>query len=142
MPEQLILLIDDHRMPMVFYVQALERAGFVVEHCFDPDSAIAVANARAEEVGAIILDIMMPAGKQYADKDTDDGLRTGVLLYQDLVKICPDVPLIILTNVSDEAVLASLPRRDNMRVVAKLNATPQQLTSQVLEMLRDRTSGN
>ena len=37
---KLVLLVDDDKLPMQFYVEALRMKGFSVKQCYNPDSAI------------------------------------------------------------------------------------------------------
>ena len=79
-----VLMIDDDEWPTKFYETALERRNFKVERCTDPDAGYEFAKENNENLKAIVLDMMMPPGERYRDHDTDDGLKTGLLLYRDL----------------------------------------------------------
>lgn len=96
----LVMLIDDDREPMKFYVMALEREGFEVKQIPGPDEAIGyVRNPSNPRPDIIILDIMLPPGKRYEGKfECDEGLRTGILLYPELKEYCHNVPFLVLTN--------------------------------------------
>ncbi len=82
----------------------------------------------------IILDIMLPPGKSYPDKDTHGGLRTGLFLYDTLANLCPEVPIVVLTNVVESETLAALTER-NINVYAKADILPLMLVNIVLRVL-------
>ena len=130
-----VLLIDEDEYPLIFYKQQLVEEGFNVIQCFSVDCALqAVANTNPD---IIILDCMMPAGDQYRDEDTQEGLRTGVLLYRDLRKICPDTPIIVLTNVAEQETLEQFQGDPLVRIKAKLDCPPAELAEEIRVMLDD-----
>ncbi len=96
-----ILVVDDERLPMKYYNRAFGvTIIFEVKHCLDQHSAFEfMGNRKKPKLKAIILDIMMLPGKKYGSEDTNNGLKTGTLLYKDLRAIYPDIPIIFLTNV-------------------------------------------
>ena len=122
-----VLLIDDEKLPMGYYVRALEKEGFVVKQFYDPDTAYEFVEHKNPRLEAIILDIMMLPGKRYENNDTDEGLATGTFLYKDLRQHYPDLPFIVLTNVSNQQTLLRLQNDPKLTVVQKLDYPPFEL---------------
>jgi CheY-like chemotaxis protein len=109
--KSLVLLVDDDRLAVPLYKEALEVKGFAVKQCFDADSALSFVRDKKSEIGVIVLDIMIPPGKTYENLDTGEGLKTGVFLYDTLRQILPDVPIIVLTNVTEDETLNEFRQR-------------------------------
>lgn len=129
--ERLVLLVDDDRLPMRFYIKAIEQKGYVVKHCLEPESALYFARKNASEIKAIVLDIMMPPGRY---EDTNEGLKTGVFLLPDLRKHCPDIPVVVLTNVRNPSTLAEFKGKPMLQVVQKMDCPPFEL-AELVEIL-------
>jgi len=134
--EKLVLLIDDDNLPMKFYVKALEHEGFRVNHCFNPDSALDFAMEETSRIDAIILDIMLPPGQIYRSENTNDGLKTSVLLLKDLRHYCPDAAVVVLTNVSKPSTLNEFKGQNSVEVVQKISCPPFGLVEIVRKMLK------
>lgn len=134
--EKLVLLIDDDNLPMNYYVKALEHEGFRVNHCFNPDSALDFAREETSTIDAIILDIMMPPGQRYRSENTNEGLRTGVLLLKDLRNYCPDVAVVVLTNITKLSTLNEFKGQHSVEVVQKMDCTPFRLVEIVRKMVK------
>lgn len=112
---------------MSYYVRALKEAGFEVKRSFDPDSAWEQLSTKKIEVDAFILDLMMLPGNKYKDQETLDGLITGSFLYDDIRPLYPDVPFVVLTNLSDAQIPENLEHEPLVTVVAKLDYPPDEL---------------
>ena len=133
--EKLLLLVDDDKLPMQFYVKALNDKGFKVERCFEPDGALGFVEEKGSQISAIILDIMMPPGKAYKNEDTHEGLRTGVYLLRDIRKHCAHVPVIVLTNVKNPKTLDEFKGKPSVKVVQKMEYPPFELAGLIDETL-------
>ena len=122
-----ILLIDDDKMPMRYYVIALERSGYEVLQLDDPDKVVDYMSATNKRCPSlIILDIMLPPGRRYrGNPDAAEGLSTGVLLYPELKQHFREAPILVLTNVSNRYLLSNLP--DDAQVLSKMNVPPFEL---------------
>jgi CheY-like chemotaxis protein len=121
---------------MNYYLRAFRLKDFDVRQYFDPDSAIEYITQKKPHIEAIILDIMMLPGKKYSNEDTDNGLRTGVLLYKDLRTHYPNIPIVFLTNVSNPEI-PTLPNEtvDTLEVVQKIDYPPFELVELVEKMI-------
>ena len=133
--EKLVLLVDDNRLPMQYYVKALQQKGFTVKQCYKPDSALEFVEERASDFISIILDIMMPPGKIYKDKDTNEGLITGMLLLKTLREKLASIPIIILTNVKNPRMPDEFREDPLVCVMQKKDCPPFELVELVREML-------
>ena len=133
MEEKLVLIVDDDRLPMRFYVRALEQKGFAVKHCLDSESALDFVKKEGAAIRIVILDIMMPPGT-YSAEETNEGLRTGFFLLKDLRKECPNVPVLVLTNVKNEDTLKEFKEGALLKVVQKMYCPPFDLVELVEEM--------
>ena len=90
---------------------------------------------KASQIHAIILDIMLPPGKAYEDKDTNEGLRTGVLLLPDLRRHCPGVPVVVLTNVKNPDTLREFKEGPLLKLIKKTECPPFELVAVVEKMV-------
>jgi len=138
----LVLLIDDDKLPMQFYVKAMEQKGFEVKQCYEPDSAIAFMEKKASGIDAIILDIMLPPGKRYGKKkDTHEGLITGVFLLEELREEdhYPDTPVIVLTNVKNPDTLNEFRNKPLVKVAQKMDYPPFELAELVEKLVETET---
>ncbi|MCK5601056.1 response regulator [Candidatus Pacearchaeota archaeon] len=126
-----VLMVDDDKLPMQFYVRALTQQGYEVKLCLEPDSALDFAVKERSNICAIILDVMMPPGKAYKDKDTDQGLHTGLFLFRDLRKLCEEVPVIVLTNVRNPVTLGEFSEGPLLKVAQKMDFPPFELAGLV-----------
>jgi CheY-like chemotaxis protein len=123
---------------MSYYCKALQQRGYAVKHCLDPDSALEYAKSNRFRIGIIILDIMMPPGEAYSHKDTNEGLLTGVFLFDDLRKYCEDVPVVVLTNVRNAATLNNLSGKSGTMVLQKKDCPPFELAELVAHLITPR----
>lgn len=101
----MILFIDDEKRYSTIYVEAIEDEGHVVEFQKDVDEAWGFFDANADDIDLIVLDIMMSPGSTFGDEDTEGGLRTGLFFYERVREKAPDLPVVILTNASDEELI-------------------------------------
>jgi CheY-like chemotaxis protein len=98
-----ILIVDDETIQASFYELALRSRGYQVQRARDVE--VALEAARTWQPNVIILDIMMPPGKRYADREHFSGLRTGVFLISDLLKAVPGVIIVVSTVVKNPETL-------------------------------------
>ncbi len=140
MEKKVVLLIDDDKMPMKFYIRALEQKGFEVKQCFEPDCALEFMQKRGTQIAVIILDIMMPPGKIYENEETNQGLRTGVFLLKNIRKegYCQNTPVIVLTNVKNPETLSEFEVGPLLTVKQKMGCPPFELVKLVEEMTLSR----
>jgi CheY-like chemotaxis protein len=129
-----VLLIDDDRLPMKYYVKRLQKECFDVIQKVDPDEAWAYLETNPD-IDCIILDIMMSPGRRYAKQDTNEGLKTGVLLYHDIRNKYPTVPVIVLTNINNPNTLKELDKDPHLTEVRKAEYPPKELAELLNNLL-------
>ena len=98
----MILFVDDEGRYVDVYVAELKDSGYTVELKTDVDSALKFFREHHKDISLLILDIVMPAGQEFQEVDTEYGLRTGVLFYEKIKEINSTLPVIILTNLNKE----------------------------------------
>lgn len=135
MAADIVMFVDDQLEPMRLYILQLQEAGFEVVACSGPDEALAKAGELGARIDAIVLDIMMPPGKTYGDEESERGMRTGVLLCRQLREQLPLVPILVLTNAVDPAVVGAFDEGTFLRVLRKLRSGPVNLTEQVRNLI-------
>ena len=136
----MILLIDDEPRYVEAYRDELAQAGYRVHLIADVDTAFAFLGDQGAEVELVILDIMMPPGCVFRNADTEKGWRTGVHLYRQVRSTAPDLPFIILTNVSDREVEKSFEKERNCVFLHKYEYLPFEVTEIVQKMIGTATS--
>ena len=137
MERKRILMIDDDRLPMEYYIRSLERNDFDVKYFTRPDDAFRYLDEEKPHLDSIILDIMLPPGEKYKDEQTDQGLRTGILLVKDFHGYADysNTPVIVLTNVRNPRTLAELPESDLLKIAFKPDYPPKKLVELLGKML-------
>lgn len=130
----MILFIDDEPHYVEVYALELGDAGYKVQLVSDADAALAFIEAYEADVELVILDIMMPPGRALAGAVTNKGRRTGARLYEVLRKPRPNLPFVILTNVSDAEIEQQLGSEPNTRVLLKYECLPHELVEAVEAM--------
>lgn len=139
-----ILFIDDE-LPtsqagpdgryMWYYTEALRDAGFKVIEVEGPDSALRKLSLKTGEVDLVILDIMIPPGKAYAEENTLNGLRTGIFLSMTIQEEYPRLPIVVLTNVLNPDALNQLkPMKSVKKILTKPHCTPFQLVEEIYKI--------
>jgi len=139
-----VLMIDDDNQPMKYYVDYLRRRSLKVTMIENPDEALNFLKMQHDEVSAIILDIMLPPGS-YGHKATSAGLRTGIVLYNDLQTLYPDIPVIVLTSVRNPKTLEAFKEGPLLRLARKRDYPPRELSDLVVRMMEnvsDRANKN
>jgi len=129
-------MIEDEPEYTISYKDELELSGYEVAFVRDVDAALDFLREHREEIELVILDIMMSPGRALADVDTQNGLRTGVHLFDLIRQEAPKLPILILTNVSDERVAAHFRRQENCRFLRKEDYLPFELVDEVNDIRR------
>jgi CheY-like chemotaxis protein len=139
MMKRKILFIDDEIAPdingpkgsyMWYYIDALKGEGFEVKEVLGPDEAIDVL-CRDQKWDLIILDIMMLPGTIFKDKDTMNGILTGVEIARFLVDQYADIPVLVLTNLNNPTLRQKLKYKNIKGIFLKEKTTPYELVEEV-----------
>lgn len=94
----MILLVDDDPRSIRPYADELEQRGFECVLLGSIDEALRLVSRRKEDLEFVVLDMMMPTGKAFANQAHEGGLRSGALLHQTLRAALPEVPMMVFTN--------------------------------------------
>ena len=117
------------------YVKELDLSGYQVVFIADVDAALEFFEENRNLIDLLILDIMMPPGSSFKDEDTQLGLRTEVHFYERIRRVTSDLPIIILTNVSDERVAERFAAENKCWFLRKEDFFPFQLVAEVAKVL-------
>ncbi len=149
-----VVLVDDQLKPMEFYIDALRENNFEVLTIHDADAAVRYFDLAHEDLDAIILDIMMPAGEIFSHDDTAEGMRTGLLIYRSILiqqalltlagKPVHAYPIAILTNSANPQTMAELRSiheqcapADQFKIWHKPKQKPMEFVHQFAEWLNE-----
>ncbi len=133
----MILFVDDELRRMESVVEQLEMDGLRVHTAPGVDQALAALHNDKGEIDFVILDIMMDLGSTLEHEDTEEGLRTGVHLFERIRKVKPTVPVMVLTNADDVRLEEHFSKEPRTRFFQKRSLLPQDVAPQVREMMRD-----
>lgn len=131
----MILFIDDEERHIDSHVQDLRLSGHKVSLLQNVDEALEFFEKNLPQIDLVILDIMMPAGTAFIDVDTMQGLRTGLFVYEKIRQKVSELPVIILTNVSEERLAERFRKEKKCWFLRKEEYLPFELTEYVGKIL-------
>jgi CheY-like chemotaxis protein len=131
---QKILFIDDDSYVQL-WVDAAKEAGYQTRQSYTTDEAYQEAETWKPDL--VVLDIMMPPGTRYAHRKTQNGLRSGLFLLEDLRALDPDLPVLVLTNVRDDETLRQFDSFQSLKIVQKRDSPPFDFVEEIELMLRE-----
>jgi CheY-like chemotaxis protein len=97
----MILFVDDDHRRIEHFVRELANRGFQTQVISTVDEAMAFLKSPPASLEALVCDIMMPYGSLDPDA-TRDGFRSGLILLDTALKAKADLPIVLLTNVTEE----------------------------------------
>ncbi len=109
---EVILLVDDDEAMQQLGLSMLERAGYQVIQAQDGPTAVELFRNERERIALVILDLMMPN-------------MGGNEVYEELVKVAPDVKALFYTGFSNERALESIAKNNKIRICQKPLRTTQ-----------------
>jgi DNA-binding NarL/FixJ family response regulator len=121
-----VALIDDEHGPIDYYEQALTESGHRVER-FDTVEGVFVHLENKRPADIYVVDIMMPTHGHPRLKEAANGLASGIVLHREIRNVFPNVPIIILTSISNPEILESLPVDEKTRIESKIDILPFEL---------------
>jgi len=124
----MILVVDDELYFMKPLTYSLEAEGLKTLEARTASECLNLLRCR-KDIEVVILDVMMPPG-EFGLKETNDGLRTGLVLLREIRKDYPDLPVFLLTKLEgmDEA-----SSDVHTVVLSKIDITPRELVRLVKE---------
>lgn len=143
-----VLMIDDDAVPggenaltsyMWYYADELRRRDCHVLEAIGPDQALEML-AKEKSFEVVVLDVMMPTGVAFRGNVTADrGLRTGVVLAEEIQQKYPRVPIVVLTNTANDGTLQALRANSSVkRILFKYEFTPSAFADEVANVLNER----
>jgi CheY-like chemotaxis protein len=123
-PGETILFVDDEEGVRLMTRRVLEQNGYQVLLANDGAEAVAVFTQHAEEIQAVLTDIMMPQ-------------MDGVALIHVLHKMAPTVKVIMTTGMDDPALTAAISQL-NVKAVLKKPFFPKTLLQTVRTVLDEQ----
>jgi CheY-like chemotaxis protein len=128
-------MIEDEARANVYYLRALEKSGFDVMQIKDAGEAVEYVRDERNQIDLILLDIMMAPGRYRDRNGIEQGLRTGVFVYEEIRACRPNVPVLVLTNVQDPEALSAFEAGPRLQVARKTQTPPFDLVEIVRGML-------
>ncbi len=92
-----ILVVDDETSILELARHVLEPAGFVVQTVEDGKTAVQVFARRPEKIRAVLVDLSMPE-------------MGGLEVVQELRKLQPDLPIVLMSGYSEEELAGQFQR--------------------------------
>lgn len=138
----MILLVDDEKRMAENYLEELEAElpRHEVQLRVKVDDALELLRREGNQIELLILDIMMSPGRTFRNVDTRNGLRTGRRFYDLVRNEMPDLPVIILTNVSDLEEEQYYEGQAKCWFFRKEDCSPFELTERVKDILEGVTA--
>jgi predicted nucleotide-binding protein len=128
-----ILFVDDELRDVDAYVLELKFAGFDVTTTASADEAFKLVSN--ESFDLVVLDIMMPPGKHFRNKETAFGLKTGLMLALLVRQKLPGTMIVAFTNNPDPNIKELFSRNEHLLYLRKEDYAPSELTETIKEVL-------
>ena len=136
--QKIVLFVDDEPEWVESYVDELQARTVDARLERSIDQADQFLQKNLEHIALLILDIMMPPGQMFSHGGTEQGLRTGMKLYEKIRKNAPELPIIMLTNVRDERVKKRFSREPHCWFLNKRGTLPHELADKVQSILKSK----
>jgi CheY-like chemotaxis protein len=130
----MILFVDDELRWVATYLEELQYS-YEVYFEANVDDAFRSFEESKLEIDLLILDLMMDHGKLFGKEETELGLKTGILFYEKVRALAPELPIIILTNISDKKVAERFHREEKCWFMRKRDCLPHELPHVVRRVL-------
>lgn len=129
----LIVYVDDEPRLIDSYIRELQF-DYEVKHFSDVDKLFEFLAKKNNNVQLLILDVMMPPGNQLTLEQTQDGLKTGLVLYEKIRKDNRELPIIIFTNITKDEqneIVKKIDQDKKARFLQKEDYLPFELVDEV-----------
>ena len=131
-PEQgageLVLLVDDETDVRMIAAESLRIFGYRTVEAVNGAEGLALFRQKRDEIALLLTDIMMP-------------VMGGLELIQEVRALAPALPVVAVSGLGDQAMMAQINAAQVTRFVGK-PFTPDQLASAVWEALVTRRTGD
>jgi two-component system, OmpR family, alkaline phosphatase synthesis response regulator PhoP len=127
-----ILWVEDEAVQIGGLVRPLKNDKHNIIVALDKKDAL--QKLKNNEPDLIILDLIIPAGIDNPQKRTIEPYE-GMLFLEEAKRISPNVPVIVLTIVSDQEVLDSVRKLGADKILRKGSYLPSDLRKEVYALL-------
>jgi CheY-like chemotaxis protein len=131
-----VLFVDDERGAVAYFREDLENDDMEVR--FYKTAEEAKEAFLKESFDVAIFDVMMFPGPY--EKETPDGMATGLYLLRDFRKRHATTPVVVLTNITDQKTLAEIRAEPFVKVVDKARILPSNIPAMVRDFVDDPRS--
>jgi len=128
-----VLFVDDERGAVAYYREDLENDGMDVRYFKTVEEARDAFDKESFDIA--IFDVWMFPGPY--EKQTPDGLATGLYLLRDFRTLYSATPVIVLTNITDQKTLAEIRAEPFVKVVDKARILPSNIPAMVRDFVND-----
>lgn len=144
-----IIFIDDELQRIEVYIEDLEIAfeqmgdkTSTILPFGDLESAYKYIQEWHERIDLVVLDVMMPGGNTFYDKEIDPmGMKSGFFLCKKINELYPELSVMMFTNVTDPDIEQYVEDRDKtkLKLSYKDEMLPFELTRLVTNEYRKVT---
>ena len=127
----MVLFVDDEKRVMDSYSLELVLCGYDVRFETKVDMALKFFEDNIRAIQLLVLDIMMPAGESLNNASPLSGLRTGVVFYKKIRAQVPELPVVILTNVTDASVEEFFINENHCWFLRKVDYLPFEFAAEI-----------
>jgi len=148
---RLVAFIDDEGGPMDWYEDELRFAHYRVKRIKSVVQALDYISTTEEPPDLWLVDLMMPVqdanlkvdGKLLME-EAKEGLACGPVIYQQIRKRFPTVPVILLTAVATPEILDAIEQKmdENAWCESKMARLPSEIASLVTERIAQHGQGS
>ena len=94
-----VLFIDDeaNSEKMKSRFEIIEENGIEIIPVWNIEEIIPTFKKHIDDIGLIIVDLIIPNEDIYSDSDTNGGTTTGFKIIEDIQRINPNIPIIVLS---------------------------------------------
>jgi CheY-like chemotaxis protein len=115
----MILAVDDDPHFTRVLEDIFRARGYPITVTHSPSAFLEVLSESASEVECVILDIMMPCGREYGAIATSHGKYTGMQMFATLRSLLPSVPVFVTTVVRDSHILEWFDEQTHCQIFLK-----------------------
>lgn len=139
----MILVVDDERQYLENVISELEDLGLTVKFCSDVDGALTAIAANAQNMEAIVFDVMMPHGQAFTARETEENRITGLRLLERIRERGIKAPVILLTNLEPGRAPVEETARNfpPCTVIRKRDKWSFEIAESIRDLVRPRRNG-
>jgi len=101
----MIVVIDDDKQYAKSLVKLINSRGHSARCAFTASKALTLVKSSPNNVDCIILDLMMPHGREFSSSATSRGRYTGMQLFTSIRSLLPKVHIFVTTIIRDAHIL-------------------------------------